>query len=65
MKFSDKPGLILLLQQGRAMPCAAEWRNNLDMADAGGKGETGSEQVEFSYNSFFFLMTLQKKQKYP
>ena len=38
------------------MPCAAKWRSNLDMAGAGGNRKIASEQVEFSYNRFYFVL---------
>lgn len=38
------------------MPCAAKWRSNLDMAGTGGKRETGSKEVAFNYNRFYFVL---------
>lgn len=55
VKCSEKPGLILLLHE-RTVPCAAKWRSSLDMAGAGGSRQLGSEQVEFSYNRFHFVL---------
>lgn len=56
VKCSESPVLILLLQCERAVPGAAKWRSSLDMAGAGGNRQLGSEQVEFSYNRFYFVL---------
>lgn len=55
VKCSEIPVLIWMLQCERAVPCAAKW-SSLEMAGAGGNRQLGSEQVEFSYNRFNFVL---------
>lgn len=55
VKCGEIPVLIWMLQCERAVPCAAKW-SSWDMAGAGGNRQLGSEQVEFSYNRFYFVL---------